>query len=163
MLEVGPDTLGERGDAVHDGVSLLQELRIIAAGRLQAQRGLEVVIQVFVRIGLGRIGWQVEQLDLRGTRLDPGPDELGVMHPQVVDDQEHLARRTGDQSLEKLDEAFGVDRALYDLEGDLAPIGDGRDHRQLGPAGRCLEHGRAAGLRKASKGKLSCSGTFQRP
>lgn len=34
MLEVGPDTLGERGDAVHDGVSLLQELRIIAAGRL---------------------------------------------------------------------------------------------------------------------------------
>ncbi len=69
MIEVGPDTLGERGDAVHDRVCLLQELRVIAAGRLQAQRGLEVVIQVFVRIGLGRIGRQVEQLDLRGTRL----------------------------------------------------------------------------------------------
>lgn len=49
------------------------------------------------------------------------------MTSQVVDDQEQLARRTGSQSLAKLNNAFSIERALDDLDSDLATIRDGRD------------------------------------
>jgi hypothetical protein len=57
---------------------------------LLAQLLLQVVVQIFVGIVVRGVGRQVEQLDLMGMGGDPRRDLGGMVHLQVVDDQEHL-------------------------------------------------------------------------
>src|SRR3954452_9923433 len=62
-------------------------------------RLLEVVVEEFVWIVLGRVGRQVEELDLIGMVLHPGSDPVRPVDWQVVDDHEQLARGLADQAL----------------------------------------------------------------
>jgi hypothetical protein len=67
----------------------LRKLVIIATGGFEAQRGLEVVVQLFVGIGFGRAGWQVspeaagafEAGMESGKRLPSG--KIGLAQPPV--------------------------------------------------------------------------------
>lgn len=51
---------------------------------------------------------------------------MGVMHAQVIDDEEDLVRGILNQRLQKLDETLGVDRAFHDPEGYFAVRRKGR-------------------------------------
>ena len=68
------------------------------ADRSRAQGRLEVTIEVFVRVGLRRIGWQEHQLDLVRFVCQPFLDQGRViLHAQVVDHQEDFTLGFFDQ------------------------------------------------------------------
>ena len=125
MLEIGTDTFGPLRDAIHDARGFLQEILFRAGGGFETQGRFEVVIQVFVGIGFRGVGWQVEEFDLVQARLDPLLDELGVMHTQVIDEQEDLGRRLLEQTFKERDETLGIDGPFDDLKTDFAAIGVG--------------------------------------
>ena len=58
MAEIRPDEFGQTGDAVHDALCLVEEAGIVRAGGGQPQRSLEVVVEIFIRVELRRIGRQ---------------------------------------------------------------------------------------------------------
>ncbi len=66
---------------------------------------LEVPVQVLVRVELRRVGRQVEELYLVAVGAEPGPDNLRVVHFEVVQDQEDLPARVLDEPREEPDEA----------------------------------------------------------
>lgn len=67
--------------------------------------------------------------------LNPLPHLLGMMNPQVVHDQEHLAARILDQPLQEIDEPLALDRSVMHTKPHQPLIGDGRDHRDAVPTG----------------------------
>ena len=73
------------------------------------QAALDVLVEELVGVMLGRVGRQEDQLDPVAVRGHPGLDRLGVMHPEMVDDQEDLALGTLDQALEEGEEEVGVE------------------------------------------------------
>ena len=48
--------------------------------------------------------------------LHPGLDLFGVVHLQVVDDEEHLLRGVLDQPAQEGEEPIGVERASYSMK-----------------------------------------------
>ena len=91
-----------------------------------AQLLLDIVVQVFVRVALG--GREVEQLDLVAMAQSPGLDPLGVVHLQVIYDQEHLLLCVLDQPPQEDDEAIDVKRPIIQHEAHQGAVGDGRNH-----------------------------------
>ena len=88
MFEISHDPLRGLDQALHEGVRLVQQ-RLFAGGTIRrTQFGLEVPVQVFVGIDLGRVRREIEDLDLLFALCQLGSDELRVMHLQVVEDQE---------------------------------------------------------------------------
>ena len=55
--------------------------------------GLEVAVQIFVRVQFRAVAGQVEQFDALAVLFNPLSDLLGMVHTQVVDDQKHFALR----------------------------------------------------------------------
>ena len=66
-------------NGAHDGAGVRDQFVLGAGLRLLAQGLLEVVVEIFVRIVLGRVGREVEQLDLMAMALRPGLDLPGVV------------------------------------------------------------------------------------
>jgi len=93
----------------------------------------QIAIQVLIRIELGRVGGQVEHLDLLKVLFQPLVYQFAVMHSQIVDNQKHLAAHILDQPSHKSNQGLGVHGISVDHEPDLALIGDGGD--QIDPLG----------------------------
>lgn len=65
------------------------------------------------------------------------------MHPEVVQNQEHLLGRILDQGLKKLDELVAIECLVNDHPARLSLVGDGGDHRKfVACAADYVSHGR---------------------
>src|ERR1041384_699495 len=98
-LEEGTYLGGTLLQAAHVRGQAGLERRLVPWRATARHRLLEIVVEEFVRIVLGRVGRQVEELDLIGMVLHPGGDPVRPMDWQVVDDHEQLARGLADQAL----------------------------------------------------------------
>lgn len=49
--------------------------------------GLEIAVQIFIRIEFRRVGGQIEHLNFVLVLSQPGFDEFGVMNAESVQDQ----------------------------------------------------------------------------
>ena len=88
MFEIGHHPFRCLDQALHEGGRLVQQ-RLFAGGTVRGtQFGLEVPVQVFVRIDFGRVRREIEDFDLVLALGQPSGHELGMMHFQVVENQE---------------------------------------------------------------------------
>ena len=62
---------------------------------------LDVAIEHFVGIEIGRISRQKEALNVCGVRFEPLRRQRGAVHRMAVDDQEDFAPRLFDQASQK--------------------------------------------------------------
>ena len=90
MIEIGLHALGAVEEELHEGGAFFQQSMARAAAVRAAQVRLEVPVEVFVGVALRRVGRQVEHLNLVPMRLYPCGDLLGMVCPQVVQNEEHL-------------------------------------------------------------------------
>jgi hypothetical protein len=67
------------------------ELRLAARRLLAGHRLLQVAVDPLVRVQLGAVAWQVEDLDLGLAPGQPGADLGRAMDRQAVEDEEDLA------------------------------------------------------------------------
>ena len=144
MLEVAFDPVGlslDTSEVVGSGFDELQ----LGASRCELGDGLlEVGVGHFVGIEFGAVARQVEDFDGIGMPGQPGFDWLGVVNPEVVEDQVDLLVRVFDQPGQKVDEDVGVQRAVKDLPAHLPLVGDAGDDRQAVAAVGDPDHRRLA-------------------
>ena len=100
------------------------ELVPAASGRLAGDGLLQVSVQALVRVELGAVGRQVEDLDLLLALPQPALHRAGPMDGQVVQDQEHLAVGILDEPPEKADQARRRDGAIEHHPAQLALVGE---------------------------------------
>src|ERR1051326_8901327 len=82
-LEEGTDLGGTALEATHVGGQAGLESGLVRWRAAARYRLLEVVVEEFVRIVLGRVGRQVEEFDPIGMVLHPGGDPVRPMDRQV--------------------------------------------------------------------------------
>jgi hypothetical protein len=76
MSEVAPDPCGQLCQPAHVADDGALEFVLAAGGRLAGHCLLQVGVQAFVRIELGIVGRQVEDLDLCRVLSQPAPQVL---------------------------------------------------------------------------------------
>ena len=130
---------------------LFSQLRFARGGNPRMNPDFQITIQVLIRIELGRVGGQVEHLDLLRVFFQPLVYQFAVMHSQIVDDQKHLAIYILDQPTQKSNQRLGVHGIPVDHEPDLSLIGDRRD--QIDPLGL----GRQADSRSLAAGSVAAA------
>ena len=126
VLEIRLHKLARGTQPVHELLGELAQHRIILDRSRLAQMRLQIPVDPFIRVLLRRIRRQEEQLDasLVEWLLQPCTDHLGMMHPQVVHDQEHLAlgHHVMHQGLHEVDEPGRIDRPRVQREAHLPLI-----------------------------------------
>ena len=95
----------------------LLELPLAPVGRFARDGRFQVRIEHLIGVELGAVAGQVEHLDRIAVLRQPGLDRLGVMHPQVVQDQKHLLALAFDQTTQEVDQERGVECAFKDAPG----------------------------------------------
>src|SRR6516162_1077029 len=76
LFEVGADTIGGPSDHRHVLLGGSLQFRFRSSGNLGAESVLHVGVQTLVRIEVGCVAWQVEDLDAIGSLGKPGFDWL---------------------------------------------------------------------------------------
>ena len=94
----------------------------------------EIGVETFFWVELGAIAREVEQFDLICPLGDPCFHELAVMHPQVVQNQEHFSTGVLDQGGQEFDQLAGGQGAHGALAGEGIELG-GQDAVGLGVLG----------------------------
>src|SRR3954451_1447748 len=97
-LEEGTHLGGTLLQAAHVGGQAGFERILVPWGAAARHRLLEVVVEEFVGIVLGRVGRQIDEFDQIGMVLYPGGNPARSMYRQIVDDHEQLARGLADQA-----------------------------------------------------------------
>jgi hypothetical protein len=102
----------------------------------------QVTVEVFIRIQLRGVGWQEEyfQIAFDCLALQPAFDDLGMVYPQVIQDQKDLAGRRFDQRAQKFLQDLGGHGRLIEHESYSALVGDRRDHVERYTLGRQRLH-----------------------
>ena len=145
MFEISHYPLRRFGQALHEGGRLVQQ-RLFAGGAIRrAQFGL------VVGIDLERVRWEIEDFDLVLAFGQPGSDQLGMMHFQVVENQEDFLTTIGNQPLHEADEQVSVHGFFNELEAHQSLIADGGNHRQAMALARCRQNRRLSGRRIAAQ------------
>ena len=104
MFEISHDPFRCLDQALHESGRLMQQHLLAGRAIRRAQLSLEVPVQVFVGVDLGRVRREIEDFDLIFPLGQPGSDQFGMMHFQVVEDQEQFLAAVGDQALHEADE-----------------------------------------------------------
>ena len=151
MFEISHDPFRRSDQALHEVSRLFQQCLFAAGAVGRAQFGLEVPVKVFVGIDLGRVRREIEDFDLIFPFGQPGSDELGMMHFQVVEDQKHFLAAVGDQPFHEADEQVGVHGFFDELETHQPLVADGGNHRQAMPLARGRQDRRLSGRRIAAQ------------
>lgn len=113
MLEIAHDSSGRSLEFLHEAAGQRTQFEPVFCWRTDSEFGFQVAVEHFVGVGLGRVRWQVEQLDQRLATVQPCLHIGRLVHAQVVYDQEDLpALGVGHQRREEVDEALGVDRPV---------------------------------------------------
>src|ERR1700681_1656178 len=108
VLKVLLDPFGRLGELTEMTDRGLLQLPFGSGRCLGSHRLLEVGVQAFVGIELGTVRRQKEDFELLGLLLQPFANHLGMMHSQVIQDQEHLTLRVLNQPLEEPNQDLSV-------------------------------------------------------
>src|SRR3954470_2270855 len=133
MAEEGANALWPLGQAAHVADDSLFELLLAAGERPSGDCLLDVAVQALVRIEVGAVGREVENLDLILTSVQPRAHQPRPVYLQPVEDKENLAAGIADQVLEEADQGRRLDRAVEYHPAHLAPVGHRRDQSDIGP------------------------------
>ena len=98
--------------------------------------GLEVTVEIFIRVQLRRITRQIDDLDLVLPALQPSFDLLAVMDAQVVQHQEDLAAGVLDQPRHEPDQDQGAHLLGIGHEAHLTLVSHRRNEIEAVPFGR---------------------------
>ena len=90
-------------------------------------RRLSGTAQVLIWVQLRRIGRQVEHFNLVLMILEPGLDHLGMVHLEIVQDQEDFPLGITDQALHEVDQDRHIHGAVEKPEPHLPLVGDSGD------------------------------------
>lgn len=126
MIEIGLHPFRAADQELHEGCSLHQQSVACAAVVSATQLRLEVPVEVLVRVALQRVGRQVEHFNLVLMPLYPSVDLLGMVGPEVVENEEYLV------SLSVLHES------LHEAQGRLGSGARQGRCRPFHAANRCL-------------------------
>src|SRR5664279_2769193 len=106
----------------NDRGSFLGALEPVACGHLQLAQVVGAVVghlvalepgpQRFDRIEVGRVGWQVRNLDVTAQRVEIVAHEVAVVCPGSIPDHQQRLLEMGLERLEKLDKLFFLDAAF---------------------------------------------------
>ena len=154
MLEVSGDSGGRLLDAPEVAEGLAVKGRLIRCRDVGVDGALQVAVEVLVGIELGRVGWQEEDLDLRGIRREPAAHLGRLVNTEVVEDQEDLALGIARQPTHEDDERRRFQGALVDHEPHLAAVGDRRQDGQTRAARWNSDDGRLSLRRVAAMARL---------
>jgi len=104
--------------------------------------GFQVTVEVLIRVQLRGVGWQEEyfQIAFDCLALQPAFHDLGVVYPQVIQDQKDLTGRRLDQRAQKFLQDLGGHGRLIEHESYSALVGDRRDHVERYTLGRQRLH-----------------------
>ena len=83
---------------------------------------------LLVRVELGRVRRQEEQIELARLTLDVLPHQGGLVHGVAIDHHEHRIRRAHHQALQEGLEDRGRDGAVVQHEAELALWAHSRKH-----------------------------------
>src|SRR5699024_248654 len=133
---------------------LALELLFVAFRSASMYSGLKVAIQILIRIELRGVSRQVEHLDLVAVLSQPAFDDLGMVNPQIIQNQKDFTVGVLDQTLHEVDQDIGVHAALEEPESNLALIGDSR-YQIDGLAFRTQANDRGLSFRRISTGMLT--------
>src|ERR1035437_5871108 len=110
----------------NDRRSFLGALELVACGRMQLAQVVGAVVghrvalepssQIFDRIEVGRVGWQVRNLDVTAQRVEIVAYEVAVVCPGSIPDHQQRLHEMGFECLEKLDKLFFLDAAFVKSE-----------------------------------------------
>src|SRR5262245_49973939 len=142
MLEIGSDTSGRFLDSSEMAQRLAMKSRLVAGRDVGIDGALQIPVEVFVGIEIGRIGRQEEDLNRGGPRRKPLAHLRRLVHAEVIENQEDLLRSVADQAPHEIDQGARLQGALEDHEADLALICDGRQDRETLAACRNINHRR---------------------
>ncbi len=80
---------------------LALQLFLVSRRRSFMNSSFEITVQILIRIELRRIGWQVEHLDFVVVLGQPGFDDLGMVNPQIIENQKDLSLGVLDQAIRR--------------------------------------------------------------
>lgn len=130
LLEVLPHSSGRLLQLAWMTDGCIFQLLLAARRRTLGDCLLQIGIQALVWIQFRAVTGQIEHLDLILMLGQPRLDFACMVNLQVVQDQEHLAVRALDQSLEEADQKIGVHRPLEYLPAHLALVRHRRNQTQ---------------------------------
>jgi len=151
MVEIGFHALWAAEQELHEGCGLVKKTVACTASISAAQVRLKVLVEVPVRVALRRVGRQVEHLYLVRMRLHPGGHLLGMVRPEIVENEEDLVPFA--VPYEPLHEAKGRlcrRGTIQKFESHQALAADGRDHGQTKALAGGCQHRRVSRWRIAS-------------
>ena len=88
---------------------------------------LQITVHEFIRVQLGRVAREKEDLDLFPMLCQPSLDGFAVMHSQVIEDQKYFSSSILDEALHESNQNFT--RHIFPIhhESHGALVGHGRD------------------------------------
>ena len=119
--------------------SLLQ-LSLTSGGCLGSYGLLQVGVQALVGVELWAVGRQIKYLQVLHLLRQPFAYHLGMVHPEVVQDQEHLALGRLDEPFEEPNQDLGIQGAIKHHPADLTLVRHRRDQRETLSVAAHLDH-----------------------
>src|SRR4051794_15873360 len=114
MAEEGANARWPLGQAAHVVDDSLLELPLAAGERPGGDGLFKIAVQALVRVKVGAVGREVENLDLILPTAQPRAHQSRPVHLQLIEDEEDLAAGVADQALEEADQDRRLDRAVED-------------------------------------------------
>lgn len=111
--------------------------------------GFEVAVEVFIRVILGRIGREIEYLDLFPVAFQPSFDPFRMVHRKIVQNKEYLSGSIMDQSGHEHDEQFRFHCFLIEHKPKHTGVRNCRDHTDVHLFSRDAYYGRIPFRRKS--------------
>jgi len=133
----------------HDDFDFSAEFALVGWDASFVDLVLDGVVEVFVWIQFGAVGWQVKQFDAVLVFSQPFFDGLAVVHAQVVDDEEYLTLTMFDETPKEFDKSVGIERFFERHPVHFSLIADGTDEAAVKALGWLANHGVFALGRKA--------------
>lgn len=102
----------------------------LRVGARRVSPPLKISIQPFVRVQLRAVIRQVEHLDLLHVVFQPVFDSTGMVHFEVVKDENHVTVSILDHAFEEIDQNIRIHRTLENFPTYLALVGHRRHDAQ---------------------------------
>src|SRR5215204_441673 len=122
----------------------LLHLPLASGGCLGRDSLLQIGVQALVGVELWAVGRKIKHLQALHLLRQPFAHQLGMVHPEVVQDQEHLAPDSLDESLEETNQDLGIQGANKHHPADLTLVGHSRNQRETLSVATYLDHGSLA-------------------
>ena len=140
MPKVATNLLRSPLGAPHEASDVGQQLAPVPRPGPSHHIGLDVVVEILVRVELGAVAGQADQANLPPVPCLPPLHGGGLMAGMPVDDHEDLPPGMPEQPLQKGQPHDGREAPFEDHEGQVPTVGDGRDHLVPKALARAEDH-----------------------